>query len=77
MHLPRRTEDEPETVETGRRPRSSWLWVCGSVMRPERLERTNDQLSTLACHGSRRDRVQGAKGEGRSKAASVLVGMAK
>jgi hypothetical protein len=21
-------EDEPETVGTGRRPRSSWLWAC-------------------------------------------------
>lgn len=38
---------------------------CGSVMRPERLERTNVfQRSPATGAGSRRDRVQGEKGEG-------------
>lgn len=53
-------ENGPETVGTGRRPRSSWLWVCHEA----RALGEDQRLSTLACHGSRRDRVQGEKGEG-------------
>ena len=63
-------ENEPEAVETGRRPRASWP----SVMRPERLERTKLAFNARLPREQKRSR---AGCEGRSKAASVLVPRAK
>ena len=61
-------ENGPETVGTGRRARSSWLWVCHEA----RALGEEQRLSTLACHGTGAEeiacRVRRENGEGEAKA---------